>query len=99
MADAVPKEQSSFEETQIADDELESMLERREDIKARRSDANTEFAEADKDCKARLAQLEPADDAILRVGRFVIKPTHRDATTRSFEVKASDGFTIDAINA
>lgn len=95
-ADAQP--QTSLYEKIVENDELEKLLENREELRAKKSDANALYVEADDKAKALIGTLDLGQDAPVRVGRFVVTRTLSKAKVVSFETESKVQLRIGTIS-
>jgi hypothetical protein len=64
--------QTALYEKVVEDKRLESALEARQAMKLERKELNKRYREADAKSKAFLEELELGDNAVVRVGRFLV---------------------------
>lgn len=86
--------QDGIFDKQINDDSLETLLDKREDLKTERKAAQAAFKEKDDAVKARIAEFELADGEVARVGKYRIEKKATASRSVSFETSPSSRLTI-----
>lgn len=95
---AAAQAQTSLYETEIDNPDLEALLETRQKAAEDRVALNATHKQATEDAKKIIETLD-LGDAPVRVGRFLLKPKHREQETRSFIVPAKDTVQISLLPA
>lgn len=88
MKNAKARAQIHMDETIVENEELEKMLEERQELKL----AVGEYRKVDKNAKAKIDSIETPMP--FRVGRFVISKRDNTAKSVAFETQASSTITI-----
>jgi len=91
---ASPDDQIEFNEKQIDNPDLASLLEERYELNEARLAAIREFEEKDRQAKARLSEFELAVGEVARCGRFKVKKQRRAGGDREFTVAPSETLQI-----
>jgi hypothetical protein len=89
--------QTSLYEVTVEDDELEKLLEQRQDAKEAATVARTHYNTADDAVKAKLSTLDLGDGAPVRVGRFVVARRPVKGRAVSFETGDTTRLTISLL--
>ena len=89
--------QTSLYETVLENEELEKLLEKREALRVKKSDANALYVEADEKAKALIGTLDFGQDAPVRIGRFVVTRTLTKPRSVAFETESKVQLRIGTI--
>lgn len=95
---SVDAQEGMFDRT-IDDTGLEALLDQREDVKAKKLDANRKFKEKDDLVKARLGEFELADGEVARIGKYRIEKKQRAGGHREFDVAPGTRLNITLFDA
>jgi hypothetical protein len=92
---AISEPQTSIYEKEIANDALESALEKREELREPKKEAQRAFKQADDAVKAMLEHEELGVDSVVRIGRFIVTKRFREGgKTVEFETRSQERYSI-----
>lgn len=91
--------QDGLFDKEFDDTNLEELLDKREQKKAKRAAANAAFKEEDDKVKARLSEFELADGEVARVGKYRIEKKATAARAVSFETSPSSRLNISLFDS
>jgi hypothetical protein len=99
MAKATNVDQLALDEKVIEDATIEKLLETRQKARDVASLAAAKAKTASEAAAAAVETLDIGTGAAIRIGRFRIERTFREAATRSFEIGAKEGTKISLVES
>jgi hypothetical protein len=86
--------QPSFDEREVNDPDLESLLSDREIAKGKKGEAVKKFRTLDDLAKEKIAELDLSDDDVVRIGRFRVTSKSIPSRAVSFETEPTTRLNI-----